>query len=225
MPAGLGKTIKRLLGEDVDHARAVPCHAFARSQDWLQTLWWQRTKTIGHADYVIDVDPLRPSPPAYWRLLAVIVGLIELNPAILRTKATKLALPDHVLGDAHLGIFGAQATSRFHTAGCAAIDQRRGRGLGRGGRGDPCPRADERLLRAPEARLLYDLQKVCIEHERGLFTLDLLELGAAVGPSSTFAGRSPCYAMCFVGETSANRLASVECCAVVRRQRRSVCET
>ena len=28
---------------------------------------------------------------------------------------------------------------------------------------------------APEARLLYDLQKVCIEHERGVFTLDLLE--------------------------------------------------
>ncbi|NRA94713.1 MAG: hypothetical protein HRU14_00735 [Planctomycetes bacterium] len=36
-------------------------------------------------------------------------------------------------------------------------------------------------FRAPEAKLLYDLQRVCVDHERGLHTIDLIEWARTLG--------------------------------------------
>ncbi|HEX3872124.1 MAG TPA: hypothetical protein VHV77_16885, partial [Pirellulales bacterium] len=38
-----------------------------------------------------------------------------------------------------------------------------------------------RALWTPEARLLYDVQKVCIDHERGVYTLDLVSWAFSLG--------------------------------------------
>ena len=48
----------------------------------------------------VEIDPLRPSPPAYWRLIARAerAGSVgnAVKAAILRYKASRVALPNHV---------------------------------------------------------------------------------------------------------------------------------
>ena len=167
--------IKRLLGEDVDHARLFHATRLRGAKTGWERLV-EADETAGHAEFVIDVDPLRPSPPAYWRLLAGAerAGTVgnRVKAAILRTKATKLALPDRVAetrasARAELERLVARLQDVLHFTNAEAADWVTSLET-------ILPRAAKGFW-APEARLLYDLQNVCIEHERGVFTLDLLE--------------------------------------------------
>ncbi len=123
----------------------------------------------------IEIDPLRPSHPAYWRLIARAerAGTVgnAVKGAILRNKAARLALPNHVgrmksLAQAELkrlvrrlqhAIGLSDEAAKLWIAALIPVLEHADRGF-----------------RTVESRLLYDLQKVCIEHERGVFALDIM---------------------------------------------------
>jgi hypothetical protein len=119
-------------------------------------------------------DPLRPSPPAYWRLIARAEKLGTLGnvvkAAILRHKATRLALPDRVQQTETLAQAELERLARRLQPVLALTEQEQKAWAA--ALAPVLQRADQGF-RTTESRLLYDLQKVCIEHERGLFTVDL----------------------------------------------------
>jgi hypothetical protein len=127
-------------------------------------------------------DPLLPSPPAYWRLIARAerVGSLgnTVKAAILRCKASRLALPDRVQetksrARAELG----RLARRLQTVlGLTDEETREWSGAL-----EPVLERADQAFRSLEARLLYDLQKVCVEHERGLYTVDPVEWCRTLG--------------------------------------------
>jgi len=121
-----------------------------------------------------DADPLRPSPPAYWRLIARAEKVSSIGnaakAAILRRKASRLALPDRAQESLAL----AQAELE-RLAGRLQQALR----LGEDEVGDWADALSPLLVhadqgfRTAESRVLHDLQKVCLEHERGLYKFQL----------------------------------------------------
>lgn len=98
--------------------------------------------------------------------------------AILRTRAARLAGPS-LAGQARSAARKAvdQLAGRLRAAlGFDEADLREWRKalaapLGRSSRG----------FWTPEARLLYDLQKVCVDHERAIYAVDLVEWATSLG--------------------------------------------
>nr|HPM82168.1 nucleoporin [Candidatus Anammoximicrobium sp.] len=119
-----------------------------------------------------DADPLRPSPPAYWRLIARAEKASSVGnaakAAILRLKASRLALPDR-----------SQEALTLATAEVERLARRLQPALGLREEevGDWAEALSPLLVhadqgfRTAESRVLHDLQKVCLEHERGLYKL------------------------------------------------------
>jgi hypothetical protein len=128
------------------------------------------------------VDPLLPSPPAFWRLLARSekVGSLgnTVKAAILRCKASRLALPDRI-----------QETKVRARAELERLARRLQPVLGLSDDETrqwaaalvPVLEGADQGFRSLESRLLYDLQKVCVEQERGLYTVDLVEWCRSLG--------------------------------------------
>jgi hypothetical protein len=119
---------------------------------------------------------LRPSPPVYWRLIARAerVGSLGnvVKAAILRKKASRQALPDRSRETSDL----AQAelhrlARRLQPVLTLSDDETREWADAL----IPLLERADKGFRTAEAKVLYDLQKVCVEHERGVYTLDLLK--------------------------------------------------
>ncbi len=123
---------------------------------------------------VEEADPLRPSPPAYWRLIARAekaggVGNVA-KAAILRRKAARLALPDRVQESLALAQAELERLVRRLQPALGLREDEVGDWL------DalrPLLVHADQGFRTAEARVLHDLQKVCLEHERGLFKFGL----------------------------------------------------
>lgn len=166
-----------LLGEDLEHAALYAATRIAGAAE-LADLQRHEESGLGYqkpAVEIIDLDPLKPSPPSYWRLLARAekVGSLGnvVKAAILRKKASRQALPDRVqdaqaLARAELErlarrlrpVLGlTEEETQDWTEALVPLLEHAGQGM-----------------RSPEARLLYDLQKVCVEQERGVYALDVL---------------------------------------------------
>ena len=164
----------------------------------------------------VEIDPLRPSPPAYWRLIARAerAGSVgnAVKAAILRYKASRVALPNHVdrmkslavgelkrlVGRLQLALdLNEEGTKRW-VAALIPVLQHADRGF-----------------RTAEARLLYDLQKVCVEHEtRRIFDRSVpLVPVAGPGPAASSAAVAPRSAG---GEASAKCLAQADHLALGR---------
>lgn len=121
-------------------------------------------------DATDPADPLRASPPAFWRLIAraeraSTAGNVA-KAAILRQKASRLAVPARIeeirrLARAEL----ERLVQRLAAAG--ALDDS---GMAEWTEAlTPLVTRADHGFRTIESRLLFDLQKVCLEHERGLF--------------------------------------------------------
>ncbi|MGE3780671.1 MAG: hypothetical protein AB7F89_26005, partial [Pirellulaceae bacterium] len=123
---------------------------------------------------VVNVDPLKPSPPSYWRNLARAekVGALGnvVKAAILRKKAAREALPDRVRDVESLAHAELQRLAR-RLRPVLGLTEEETRDWAEA-LTPLLKHADG--LRSADARLLYDLQKVCVEHERGVYSLDLL---------------------------------------------------
>jgi hypothetical protein len=166
--------IAEILARDVDYRAVQDSTRLAGAERVVLT-----TDYEFHApDQVepIEVDPLRPSPPAYWRLIARAeragsVGNV-VTAAILRHKAARVALPHH-----------QERMQSLATAELRRLVVRLQQALGFNDEAAkrwvaaliPVLQRSDQGFRTVESRLLYDLQKVCIEHERGVFTIDLFD--------------------------------------------------
>jgi hypothetical protein len=127
-------------------------------------------------------DPLQPSPPQYWRLLARAERQGALGngvkAAILRTRAARLALPDRVpetklAAQAEIARLAGRLRDVLQLSTHEVqqwIDALQ-----------PLLEPASRGFIAKEARFLYDLQKVCVEHERGVYSIDLIEYVWSLG--------------------------------------------
>lgn len=127
-------------------------------------------------------DPLQPSPPQYWRLLARAERQGALGngvkAAILRTRAVRIALPDRVTetklaAQAEIARLAGRLRDVLQLSSHEAqqwIDALQ-----------PLLEPASRGFIAKEARFLYDLQKVCVEHERGVYSIDLIEYVRSLG--------------------------------------------
>lgn len=118
---------------------------------------------------VEQADPLRPSPPAYWRLIARAekvgsAGNVA-KAAILRQKASRLALPGRAR---ETGVLAQAELERLVRRLQPALGLRDDEiGLWTEALSPLLEHADHGF-RTAESRVLFDLQKVCLEHERGL---------------------------------------------------------
>jgi hypothetical protein len=165
------------LAWDVDHRNLYAATRLPGARDWVVGAF----DDAGIIDSAgprepgaEDADPLRPSPPAYWRLIARAEKVSSLGnaakAAILRRKASRLALPDRAQESLTL----AQAELE-RLAGRLQQALR----LGEDEVGDWADALSPLLVhadqgfRTAESRVLHDLQKVCLEHERGLFKFQL----------------------------------------------------
>ena len=123
-----------------------------------------------------------PSKPRYRRLLAeadLASGRGNLvRAAMLRTQAARLA--------------GSSQAGQARSAARDAMDRLAGRLKGALGFDEANHREWRKALLAPldrsargfwtpEARLLYDLQKVCVDHERPLYSVDLIGWATSLG--------------------------------------------
>ncbi|MCU0979564.1 MAG: hypothetical protein MUF25_10415 [Pirellulaceae bacterium] len=165
------------LAWDVDHRSLYAATRLPGARDWVVRAF----DDAGIFDFAgprepgaEDADPLHPSPPAYWRLIARAEKVSSLGnaakAAILRRKAARLALPDRAQESLAL----AQAELE-RLAGRLQLALR----LGEDEVGDWADALSPLLVhadqgfRTAESRVLHDLQKVCLEHERGLFKFQL----------------------------------------------------
>ena len=130
----------------------------------------------------VEIDPLRPSPPAYWRLIARAerAGSVgnAVKAAILRYKASRVALPNHVDRMRSLAVGELKRLTRRLQLALGLSEETTKRW---GAALIPVLQHADRGFRTAEARLLYDLQKVCVEHERGVFSIDLFNWCRALG--------------------------------------------
>ena len=127
-------------------------------------------------------DPLQPSPPSYWKLQARAekAGAMGngVKAAILRTRATRLALPERV-GESRLAASAemSRLANRLQIVlGLSSheVDQWIDALL-------PLLDPAARGYFTNEARCLYDLQKVCVEQERGVYSINLIEYLGSLG--------------------------------------------
>ncbi|MFM2096245.1 MAG: hypothetical protein RIS70_3369, partial [Planctomycetota bacterium] len=118
---------------------------------------------------------LQPSPPQYWKLQAraervSAVGNV-VKAAIYRTRAARRALPDRAAeskaaAQAELTRLAERLQSVLQSQHLEATKWVEAL--------EPMLNPASRGLWSNEARFLYDLQKVCIEHERGVYSIDLI---------------------------------------------------
>lgn len=175
--------VANVLGEDVDHG---PLYAATRLAGA------QRPEPRGEYDEPSDAagepldkqDPLRPSPPAYWRFIARAerAGSVgnTVKAAVLRCKAARVALADRVQPMRALAVAElSRLAARLQTALQLTAEE----GQEWAAALVPLLQHADHGFRSVESRLLYDLQKVCVEHERGVFTIDLLGWLRSLGRS------------------------------------------
>lgn len=169
-----------VLGKDVDH-RAI--YDATRLSGAERPPAGQDQETVPTEQLEpVEIDPLRPSPPAYWRLIARAERAGSLGnavkAAILRYKASRVALPNHVDRMKSLAVGELKRLVDRLQQALKLDDELAKRWVG--ALIPVLPHAD-RGFRTAEARLLYDLQKVCVEHERGVFSIDLFRWCRSLG--------------------------------------------
>lgn len=176
------EAIVRLLARDVDHVRLCEATRLEGSAERLAPITIQDDDRVSTAPSRPPADPLRPSPPVYWRLIARAerVGALGnvVKAAILRTKAARQALPDRVDESHRLARAELERLTRRLQPVMELSDEETSDWSDALA---PLLEDADQGLRAAEARLLYDLQKVCVEHERGVYKLDLLEWARNLG--------------------------------------------
>lgn len=168
--------IDRIVTRDVDHSRLYhetrlpDAPALNRAQRK-----WSEESTEPAREEEVSRDPLQPSPPRFWRLLARAerAGRVGngVRGAILRVRARDLALADRV-GEMQATAVAEleRVVSRIQVA--LRLDEE---AVGQWVEAlTPLLERAARGRISAEARLLYDLQKVCLEHERGIYRVDLL---------------------------------------------------
>jgi hypothetical protein len=168
--------IDRMVTRDIDHARLYQETQLpgAPVLNRAQQKWHEEPADIA-PPAPSHVDPLQPSPPRFWRLLARAerAGKIGngVRAAILRVRARDVALVDRaaemqttavaelerVVGRMQVALRLDDDTARQWVDALIPLLERAAQG---------------RLT--AEARLLYDLQKVCMEHEQGIYRVDLI---------------------------------------------------
>jgi hypothetical protein len=168
--------IDRMITRDVDHIRLYHATQLpgAPAMNRAQQRWHEEPADVAPAASAA-VDPLEPSPPRFWRLLARAERAGRLGngvrAAILRVRARDVALVDRaaemqatavaelerVVGRMQVALRLDDPTARQWVDALTPLLERAARGT-----------------LTPEARLLYDLQKVCLEHERGIYRVDLV---------------------------------------------------
>jgi hypothetical protein len=173
-------SIALLLQEDLDHValyKATRIKGAAELTDLRrgEDGWQASASEPGPHVEILDLDPLKRSPPAYWRLLARAerVGSVGnlVKAAILRKKASRQALPDRVRGAESLAHAELERLARRLRPVLGLSDDEThdwAAALA------PLLEHADQGLRSSDARLLYDLQKVCVEHERGVYAVDLI---------------------------------------------------
>ncbi len=177
--------IAELLARDVDHQALYTATRLAGARERVQRAF-DETGIIDLAGPREpgggEADPLQPSPPAYWRLIARAEKVSALGnaakAAVLRRKASRLALPDR-----------AQESLTLAQAELERLARRLQAALGWGEDevGDWAEALSPLLVhadqgfRTAESRVLYDLQKVCLEHERGLFRFQFFRWCRSLG--------------------------------------------
>jgi hypothetical protein len=168
--------IDRIVTRDVDHSRLYHETRLpdAPALNRAQRKWSEESAEPAREEDV-PRDPLQPSPPRFWRLLARAerAGRIGngVRAAILRIRARDLALADRV-GEMQATAVAEleRVVSRMQIA-LRLDEEAAGRWV------EALSPLLERAARGrltAEARLLYDLQKVCLEHEGGIYRVDLL---------------------------------------------------
>lgn len=167
--------IVNLVGRDIDHQAIHAVTRLAGTNSPQPANHLEDHDWPDQTDRVTNADPLRPSPPVYWRLIARAekVGSVGnvVKAAILRQKAARQALPDRSREATNL----AQAelvrlARRLQPVLELTDDETREWADAL----TPLLEQADQGLRTAEAKVLYDLQKVCVEHERGVYKLDLL---------------------------------------------------
>lgn len=168
--------VSAMLARDVNHEAIYAATRLEGSADRTAVIRFEDEKQQDSTAPLQTTDPLHPSPPIYWRLIARAerIGSVGnvVKAAILRTKAAQQALPDR-----------AQESSRLAEAELERLAKRLQPALELTDEETrdwadaliPLLEGAHRGLRSAEAKLLYDLQKVCVEHERGVYKLDLFE--------------------------------------------------
>jgi len=176
--------IADLLGRDVDHralyeATRLPGADERVARECGEAGLWDFS---GVPESVEETDPLRPSPPAYWRLIARAEKASRLGnvakAAILRRKVVRLALPDRA--QESLGLAQAEL-ERLARRLQAALDLRDDEARDWAEALSPLLAHADQGFRTAESRVLHDLQKVCLEHERGFFKFDVLRWCRSLG--------------------------------------------
>jgi hypothetical protein len=176
------EAIGQLLARDVHHEAIYDATRLPGGADRIASVRMEDEEQQGLPLPSAATDPLHPSPPVYWRLIARAekIGSVGnvVKAAILRTKAARQALPDRAQESTRLAQaelerlarrlqpvleLSAEETREWADALAPLLDRA------------------HQGLRAAEAKLLYDLQKVCVEHERGVYKLDLIEWAINLG--------------------------------------------
>lgn len=172
-----GDPIADLLARDVDHRALYEATRLPGAGDRvIRELDAAGINGFGEPQegVVEEADPLRPSPPAYWRLIARAEKASSVGhtakAAILRRRAARLALPDRRPEALTLAAAEVERLARRLQPAL---------GLREDEVGDWADALSPLLVhadqgfRTAESRVLYDLQKVCLEHERGLYKFRL----------------------------------------------------
>ncbi len=173
--------IDAVVSQDLDHAQvfaqtrlpgAPPPKSYAPNDVGPQTFDW----TPG------PVEPPQVSPSKSWKLQARAKRAAALGNSVkaarLHMLAARIALmdeADEMVSAAHRELMVLcrrlqqvlDLSDRETDAWCAALE--------------PLLAPAAQGYWSNEARLLYDLQKVCVEHERGVFKLDLIEWVRTLG--------------------------------------------
>lgn len=168
--------VAAMLARDVDHEAVYAATRLAGAVDRAAIVRIEDEKQNDAATTALPTDPLHPSPPIYWRLIARAerIGSVGnvVKAAILRTKASKKALPERAQESARLAEAELERLARRLQPALELTDHET---RDWADAMIPLLEGAHRGLRTAEAKLLYDLQKVCLEHERGVYKLDLFE--------------------------------------------------
>ncbi|GIW92333.1 MAG: hypothetical protein KatS3mg110_0374 [Pirellulaceae bacterium] len=165
--------VVRLLEQDVPHQQLLEETRLPGAAQSSPGTRARLSNPVVEPAPTVPSDPLAPSPPAFWRLVARAERASRVGncvkAAILRMAAARIGLPDR-----------AREVQEAARAELRRLVQRLAAALR-----FPEPLQQQWLealepLLGPasldrwsaEARLLYDLQKVCVESERNLYRLD-----------------------------------------------------
>jgi len=177
--------IAELLARDIDHRALYAATRLPRAAERTGRAF----EGAGVIDFAgprepggEDADPLRPSPPAYWRLIARAEKVSAIGnaakAAILRRKASRLALPDRAQESLALARAELERLARRLQQ---ALDLREDEVDDWAEALSPLLVHADQGFRTAESRVLHDLQKVCLEHERGLFRFQLFRWCRTLG--------------------------------------------